>query len=162
MSTLSRMPNATTVLRLLKCLPRMTKVLELRTTIWPAGALCSALALLSLAALAQHGHPLVGTWSGYWQTETDRHRVLLLLEYDGEAVTGVINPGRNSAPLTRASLDPSSWTVVLEATREGEDGNPVRTVIEGRIENVTSPTARSITGTWTEGEIEGELRVTLN
>ena len=93
MSTLSRMRNATTVLRLLKCLPRMIKVLELRTTIWPAGALCSALALSSLAALAQHGHPLVGTWSGYWQTETDRHRVLLLLEYDGEAITGTWTEG---------------------------------------------------------------------
>ena len=35
----------------------------------------------------------MGTWSGYWQTETDRHRVLLLLEYDGEAITGTWTEG---------------------------------------------------------------------
>ena len=34
-------------------------------------------------AIAQHGHPLVGTWSGYWGPyEEERNRVLLLLEYD--------------------------------------------------------------------------------
>ena len=131
----------------------------------PVGAglvLGVALVLCSLAALAQHGHPLAGTWSGYWQTETDRHRVLLLLDYDGDTISGVINPGRNSAPLTRASLHPATWTMVLEASREGADGHRVQTVIEGRIENVTSPTERTITGTWTEGGIVGELRVTLN
>lgn len=124
--------------------------------------LSAVLALGSLAALAQHGHPLVGTWSGYWQTESARHRVLLLLDYDGNAITGVINPGRNSAPLTRASLDPATWTLVLEASREDTDGNLVHTVIEGRIDNVTSPTERAISGTWTEGATRGVLQVTLN
>ena len=125
---------------------------------------CAALGLglFGLAAVAQHGHPLVGTWSGYWQTESERGRVLLLLDYEADAITGVLNPGRNAAALTRASLDPATWTVVFEASREDGDGNVVQTVIEGRIENVTSPIERTISGTWTRDGTPAEFQVTLN
>ena len=107
-------------------------------------------------ALAQHGHPLVGTWSGYLQ---ERNRVLLLLEYDGDTI---INPGPNPVPITSASLEASTWTVVLEGSREDENGNTVEYRIEGRIENVTSPVERSISGDWSQGGVTGDFSVTLN
>lgn len=136
----------------------------LRWTPSLGGLLSGALMLtcISGAAYAQQGHPLAGTWSGYWESTAGRNRVLLLLDYDGESITGVINPGRRPAPLTRAALDPISWTVTLEGSREGDDGSIVHIVIEGQIENLTSTIERTITGTWIQGETRGALRVTLN
>ena len=128
-----------------------------------ATVLAAVLVLASLPAPAQHGHPLVGTWSGDWGPSPEqRNRVLLLLEYDGEAVTGVINPGPDPVPLTSASLDPTTWTVVRRGVRPNPEGNVIEYVIEGQIENVTSPTQRTITGIWTQGGTQGDFRVTLN
>ena len=123
--------------------------------------------LLALSApartLAQHGHPLVGTWSGYWgENAEQRNRVLLLIEYDGQRLSGIINPGRSPVPITEASLDPDTWTVTLEGDRQDADGKVVHYRIEGTIENVTSPVERAITGSWTEGTDQGEFLVTLN
>lgn len=126
-------------------------------------AITALLVGLQGLALAQHGHPLVGTWSGYWGPNAEeRNRVLLLLEYDGENIGGIINPGPNPAPITSASLEASTWTVVLVGSREDEDGNTVEYRIEGRIENVTSPDERSISGEWAQGGVAGDFSVTLN
>lgn len=126
-------------------------------------AVAALLVGLQGLVLAQHGHPLVGTWSGYWGTDAEeRNRVLLLLEYDGENIGGIINPGRNAVPITSASLDAPTWTVVLEGSGEDADGNTVNYRIEGRIENVTSPEERSLSGEWVQGDVVGEFSVTLN
>ena len=131
----------------------------------PSGIVAVTALLIGLpgAAVAQHGHPLVGTWSGYWgPNEAQRNRVLLLLEYDGERIGGIINPGPNPVPITNATLEPSTWTVVLEGSREDSDGNTVEYRIEGRIENVTSPVERSMSGEWSQGGVTGDFSVTLN
>jgi len=113
-------------------------------------------------SFAQQGHPLVGSWSGDWGTSPDeRNRVLLLLEYDGEQISGVINPGRASVVLTSATLDPRSWTVRLEAAAsEGTGG--IHYLIEGHIENLGSITDRTIVGTWIQGERHGDFRIVMN
>jgi hypothetical protein len=123
--------------------------------------LAAALFVLS-AAFAQQGHPLVGSWSGDWgATPEKRNRVLLLLDYDGDRISGVINPGRASIVLTSATLDPDTWTVRLEAAAsEGTGG--MNYLIEGRIENLGSITERTIIGTWTQGDSRGDFRIVLN
>ena len=114
------------------------------------------------AAFAQQGHPLVGSWSGDWGTNPDeRHRVLLLLDYDGDRITGVINPGRASVALTSATLDPQTWSVRLEAAASEQTGG-VRYLIEGRIENLGSITERTIVGTWAQGNEQGDFRIVMN
>lgn len=113
-------------------------------------------------ALAQQGHPLVGTWSGDWGPSAgERHRVLLVLDYDGERIGGVINPGRASIELTDARLDPATWTVRLEAAAS-ERTNGVAYVIEGRIDNLGSITARTLAGTWMQGQQRGDFRLVMN
>ena len=136
-----------------------------RPILFVATAFVASLVLLAVhgPTLAQQGHPLVGTWSGYWEADSDqRHRILLLLDYDGQSITGVINPGPNPVPLTRATLDPDTWTVMLEGDRRDADGNVIHYVIEGQIENLTSTTQRAIAGTWTQDDTRGNFRVTLN
>lgn len=125
-------------------------------------ALVAAVALGG-SALAQAGHPLKGSWSGDWGPSPDhRNRVLLLLDWDGKEITGVINPGREGVPLKSATLDPSDWTVHFEAEAPDSSGNVVQYVIDGKVENLGSWTNRRISGTWRHGDETGDFLVVLN
>ena len=126
-----------------------------------------ALALLlvltvAAPAVAQFGHPLKGTWSGDWgPTKENRKRVLLELNWDGKAITGRINPGPNAVTLQQATLDPATWRVHLESEAKDAAGQVVRTVIDGKLENIGAYN-RVITGTWTEGARKGDFKVVRN
>ena len=126
--------------------------------------LFSCLACLAVAAmaLAQYGHPLKGSWSGDWGTSKERrNRVLLELNWDGKAITGVINPGPNAVPLTEATLDPANWTVRFRGEGKDRSGGTVRYVIEGKLQNLGSYN-RVIAGTWSQGTQKGDFKVTRN
>ena len=116
--------------------------------------------LLGTHAFAQEGFPLDGTWHGDWgPTGADRIQVVIVMKWDGTNINGIINPGRNSVPFTQASLDPSNWTVRFEATTVGSDASPVSIIAEGTLENLGSY-HRTIQGTWTQGDIQGDFRLT--
>ncbi len=118
-----------------------------------------ATALLALGVLAssgaQEGHPLKGSWLGEWQGNTVHgDDILLILDWDGKAITGMINPGTDNMALSRASLEPNGWVVQLEAEGKDKDGSAVRYVIEGKLENLELPN-RSINGTWSSNKGRG-------
>ena len=117
----------------------------------------AAIALLGQApATAQEGHPLKGSWLGTWAgNEAHGENVLLVLDWDGQNITGIINPGTDNIAITKASLDPEGWVVTIEA-EAGASGSAVRYVIEGRIENLELPN-RSIVGTWRHQQGRGEF-----
>ena len=72
----------------------------------------AAVLCLGLAAVAQEGHPLKGSWLGEWSgNQVHGENILLILDWDGKAVTGMINPGTDNIALTKASLDPNGWAV---------------------------------------------------
>ena len=126
--------------------------------------LIGLLACLAVAttALAQYGHPLKGSWSGDWGvTKEHRTRVLLDLNWDGKAITGAINPGPDAVPMTKATLDPANWTVRFEANGKDRNGSTVRYVIEGKLQNLGSY-YRVITGTWRQGTLKGDFKITRN
>jgi hypothetical protein len=113
-----------------------------------------AVGLLGTTA-AQEGHPLKGSWLGEWAGNTAHgDNILLILDWDGKAITGMINPGTDNMPLTRASLEPNGWVVRLEAEGKDKDGSAVRYVIEGKLENLELPN-RSINGTWSSNKGRG-------
>ena len=113
-------------------------------------------------ALAQYGHPLKGSWSGDWgPTEDERHRLLLLLDWNGAAITGTINPGPNAVPIESATLDPATWSVHVEAEGRDADDNPVPYVIDARLQNIGSYN-RVLTGTWTQGGVSGDFSLMRN
>jgi len=113
----------------------------------------AACVLAAAHALAQYGHPLKGSWSGDWGVNKDqRTRVLLQVQWDGKTITGAINPGPNALPLTKASLDPDTWQVHLEATG---------VVIDGKLENIGSA-HRVLSGAWTQGGRKGDFRLVRN
>src|SRR6266436_8074804 len=115
--------------------------------------------LIAAPALAQFGHPLKGTWSGDWgASKENRTHVVLELSWDGKAITGRINPGPTEVALRSAMLDPSTWSVHLEAERKDPSGSVIRYVIDGKLENIGAY-QRFITGTWSQGPVKGEFKV---
>lgn len=113
-------------------------------------------------ALAQYGHPLKGSWSGDWgPNKEQRTRVLLDMQWDGKTITGAINPGPNALPLTKATLDPATWLVHLEAGRKESAGKIGQVVIDATLQNIGS-SRRVLSGTWTEGGRKGDVRLVRN
>ena len=114
---------------------------------------------MSGVALAQEGHPLKGSWIGEWAgNQVHGDSVLLVLNWDGKAITGMINPGTDNIPLTKASLDPNGWVVKLEADAKDKSGASLHYVIEGKIENLELPN-RQIVGTWSSQKGHGAFMV---
>lgn len=118
--------------------------------------------LTQLPGFAQEGHPLKGSWLGTWESnETHGESVLMILDWDGERITGMLNPGTDNIAITDASLDPDGWVVRIEAApadEGGASGTKVHYEIEGRIENLELPN-RSIVGTWKNERGEGAFDV---
>lgn len=121
-----------------------------------------ALSLASLAvapAVAQEGHPLKGSWIGEWEgNDTHGDDVLVILDWDGRNITGMINPGTDNIPIKNATLDPDGWLVRFEADAEDASGNAVNYVVEGTIENISFHN-RSIVGTWKSQAGSGRFEI---
>jgi hypothetical protein len=112
---------------------------------------------------AQVGHPVKGSWSGYWgPNERDRNRILLVLDWENNEISGTINPGPNAVPVKRADLDVSTWTLTIEADMPVQGGRTERYVATGRLENLGSWINRRYSGTYRLGEENGTFSVTLN
>ena len=121
--------------------------------------------LCAASAPAQEGHPAKGTWLGYWgPTATVQSRIVVVIDHDGKAMSGVLNPGPNAVPLKAARLDitpgkPSPgkgippvlpiFKVYFEADARDAGGNPVAIVAEGTMHAVALYN-RWIEGTWTQ------------
>ena len=120
---------------------------------------CALVCVVALPVVAQEGHPLTGSWHGEWHAGSENHPVLFYMKWNSKQVEGTINPGPNAMPLKVATLDPSNWTVHFEADGKDKAGNPVHVVADGKLENIGSYN-RTITGTWTEGSVKGEFKLT--
>ena len=122
-----------------------------------------ALTLASLGgsapARAQEGHPLKGSWIGTWTgNKTHGNDVVVVLNWDGKAVTGMINPGTDNIPVKTATLNPAGWVVHIEADAKDKAGAVVSYVIDGKIENLPLPN-RAITGTWKSQKESGAFKI---
>jgi hypothetical protein len=119
-----------------------------------------SVSMLTGLTFAQEGHPLVGTWSGDWgPTPTHRNQVTIVMNWDGKNVTGIINPGPDVIPMKVATLDSTKWTVHIEADAKDQSGNPVRFIVDGKLDNILSY-KRTLTGTWSHGNVKGDFKVT--
>ena len=111
---------------------------------------------MSTALWAQEGHPLTGSWHGEWHPAAGQKiPILLYMKWNSKTIEGTINPGRNAVPLKIADLDANNWTVHFEA--DAKDQKHI--VIDGKLDNIGSYN-RTITGTWTEGAMKGDFKLT--
>ena len=121
---------------------------------------CAVCGVAALAAPMQQGHPLSGTWAGSWgPNATQRTHMTFILNWDGEKVTGTINPGPDAIELANVAVDVSNWTVRFEGQTKDKAGAAVQIVGEGRIENLGS-IHRSLSGTWKQGDASGDFKIT--
>jgi len=105
---------------------------------------------------SQQGHPLTGTWTGDWgATSTQRNQVIFVMNWDGKNITGLINPGPDSIPIASVFLDPTTWTVRIEADTKTK----VHIFAEGKLEDLGSY-HRIIKGSWTQGSTKGDFKIT--
>ena len=120
--------------------------------------------LMAASALAQEGHPAKGTWVGHFGSPpTPQNRIVVVMDFDGRNLSGVLNPGTNAAPLKVARMDITPGTPAgrgtaavmpvfkmrIEADARDARGNAVTIVADGTMSNVPLPN-RYITGTWTQ------------
>ncbi len=111
------------------------------------------------AALAQEGHPLKGSWLGTWTGNTVHgNDVLLVLNWDGKAISGTINPGTDNMAIKNATLNPDGWAVHFEADAKDKSGATITYVIDGKIENLAFHN-RTITGTWKSQRGNGVFKI---
>jgi hypothetical protein len=119
--------------------------------------------VVTTAAPAQVGHPAKGSWSGYWGTsDAAKRRILLVLDWRDQEITGVINPGPNQVPIGKADLDVATWTLRLEADMPTTSGGKAPFVATGKLTNLGSWTTRTYAGTYVFGAETGRFTVTLN
>jgi hypothetical protein len=126
----------------------------------------SLLLLLLLTSLtnvapvgAQEGHPLKGSWLGTWgPSKSHSDDVLLVLNWDGKTITGVINPGTDNMPIKNATLNPDGWVVRFEADAKDRAGAVTNYVIEGKIEGLAFHN-RSVIGTWKSQRESGPFKI---
>jgi hypothetical protein len=108
-----------------------------------------AIALLAtgFSASAQEGFPLDGTWRGQRESVGGAPvTIVMVMQWDGNKVTGVINPGPKAIQIAEAQLIPEGWKVKLAA--KNASGAPI--AFEGTIGELGKYN-RTISGTWTEG-----------
>ena len=123
----------------------------------------AALILVSLAcvtpAIAQEGHPLKGSWIGTWgPSKVHSNDLLLVLNWDGKAITGTVNPGADEMAIKNATLNPQGWLVHIEADGKDASGAVVNYVLDGKIENLAFRN-RTITGTWKSKSESGNFKL---
>jgi hypothetical protein len=120
------------------------------------GLILFAVVLISVTAWAQEGHPLTGSWHGEWHPAAGQKiPIFIYMKWNSKTIEGTINPGRNAVPLKVANLDASNWTVHFE----GDTKDQKHIVVDGKLGDIGSY-HRTITGTWTEGGITGDFKIT--
>jgi hypothetical protein len=114
-------------------------------------AKCTTVAFCLLSAVAarsQEGFPLDGTWRGAWGPNGGQS-VVIVMKWDGKNVNGMINPGPNVLRFSGPVLEPSDWSVHIEA--RGADGQPI--VIDAKLDDIGSYN-RTLTGTWKQAGVD--------
>ena len=113
----------------------------------------------SAPARAQAGHPLKGSWIGTWTgNKTHGNDVVVVMNWDGKAITGMFNPGTDNIAIKNATLNPAGWLVHIEAEGKDKAGAVVSYVIDGKIESLPLPN-RTVTGTWKSQKESGAFKI---
>jgi hypothetical protein len=124
---------------------------------------------LTLSAVAQEGHPMTGAWYGEYGTGAARKDVTLLMKWDGKTVTGIMNPGPGSTPITSVVLDIIPGKAGTRSLQNPEGTEPIPPIfnvkiqvgdlmLEGKMQNPVGGN-RSIVGSYTKGAEKGPFSI---
>jgi hypothetical protein len=98
--------------------------------------------------------PLSGTWAGDWgPSEYDRNQVTVELKWDGQNLTGTVNPGPNAVELKKTTFDPKTGAIHMEADAASRRGGQVHYIIDGKV------VGNNMTGTWNHDNRKGDFKI---
>jgi hypothetical protein len=110
---------------------------------------------ISITVLTAAADPLSGTWTGDWgPTPTHRNQATVELKWDGKTLSGTVNPGPNAVEIKKATFDPQSGAIHMEADATSRRGGQVHYLIDGKVEGNT------MTGTWNHDDRKGDFKIT--
>jgi hypothetical protein len=126
----------------------------------------AATVLIGVNVRAQEGHPLAGTWYGDYTTGKQPTDLTVIMKWDGKSVTGLINPGPSSKPLTSVVMDITPGKPPAQGQQGNEATPPVFKVrfdvdgmtFEGTIKNPVAGN-RELAGTWKRGTQTGTFHL---
>lgn len=136
---------------------------------------------LVIPIVAQEGHPLKGSWIGVWENNSVHgDDVLVVMNWDGKAVTGVINPGTDDMKISNVTLTlppalplaskggkggidigdgkAADWKVHIEADAKDKAGKAMKYNIDGEIKDMEMYN-RYIVGTWSSQAGKGKFEI---
>lgn len=107
---------------------------------------------ISMATAQPKADPLTGAWKGDWgPSPTDRNAVMLELKWNGKTLTGTVNPGPEAIAIEKASFDPQTMKIHLEATKTSPN---FVYVVDGVVEK------DKMTGSWSRPNRKGDFQLT--
>ena len=83
----------------------------------------------------------------------------VIMDWDGQRLTGLVNPVTDRARLQNATLDSGTWTVRFEVEVKGPADQMLHCVADGRLGQLGSD-RRTLAGTWHCGDLESEFEMT--
>jgi len=122
-------------------------------------AVVAATMIAANSSLGQQGHPLSGSWHGEWGQPADRMDLTVILNWDGQRLTGLVNPVTDRAELQNATLDSGNWMVRFAVDVKGPSDQMLHCVANGQLGQLGSD-RRKLSGTWTCGDMQSEFEMT--
>ncbi len=114
----------------------------------------AALLWVAVAANAQEGFPLDGTWRATLTAAGDSPTtIVLIMQWDGTQVSGTINSGPDGVEFRHAQLDPEGWKVSVAA----KDATGAAIQLQGVLSDLGKYN-RVISGQWTQGGKTHDIR----
>ena len=99
--------------------------------------------------------PPGGTWAGdYGPSPDQREQISVELRWEGANLRGAVRVGVRSLALTNASFKPDTGAITMEFDAQGNGGQLVHYVVEGKVAGNT------MTGNWTHDSQRGDFKVT--
>ena len=126
----------------------------------------AAAVLIAGGATAQEGHPLAGTWYGDYTAGQQTTDITVIMKWDGKSLTGMINPGPNSKPLTSVVMDITPGKPAPQGQQSTSGTPPVfrarfevdGMTFEGTLKNPVAGN-RQLIGTWKRGNQSGTFQI---
>ena len=126
----------------------------------------AAALMIAVASGAQEGYPLAGTWYGDYSTGNQKTDLTVIMKWDGKTVTGLINPGPNSKPLSSVVMDITPGKPAGQG-QESTAGIPPTFKVRFDVDGMTfegtlkNPVAgnRQLSGTWKRGAQTGPFQI---
>jgi hypothetical protein len=121
---------------------------------------------ITVEAAAQEGHPLAGTWYGDYTVGKQPTDITVIMTWDGKSVTGLINPGPSSKPLTSVVMDITPGKPAAQG-QGSTTGTPPVFKVHFEVDGMTfdgtlrNPVAgnRQLAGTWKRGNQSGTFQI---